>query len=151
MRTCFNCKKKSVAPDRVAIDHTFGSVKVIVENVPVEKCADCGEWTIGAAEGDRADQLMALAAIAAGVRTGHLLKWSRSLTGLRATELGELLGVSPETVSRWENGHRDAEPAIWNVLADLVRDALHGTSETRELLSRAPAKGIVRARYDEAA
>lgn len=35
---------------------------------------------------------------------GDVLKFARKSLGLRQADFAELLGVSPETVSRWENG-----------------------------------------------
>ncbi|MEI7704729.1 MAG: helix-turn-helix transcriptional regulator, partial [Deltaproteobacteria bacterium] len=52
-----------------------------------------------------------------------------------------LFGVSPETVSRWENDRRDAEPAVWNAMADLVDDAIQGQTTTRDRMSARPGKG----------
>jgi len=60
---------------------------------------------------------------------------SRGRDGLRASELGDLLDVSPETVSRWENSHRAAERSVWNTLADLVSDKLRGTRTTLDRLT----------------
>jgi DNA-binding transcriptional regulator YiaG len=134
MKTCTSCRSKNLGPALVSIDRTWDGVKVVVREVPVTRCGDCGDWTIGLEAAQRHERVTALRAIGAGVRSGSFLKWARKVAGVRAGELGELLGVSAETVSRWENGHREAEPAVWNALADLVRDALNGSTETRDRL-----------------
>jgi transcriptional regulator with XRE-family HTH domain len=79
--------------------------------------------------------------MARGLRDGGTFKFIRKALGLRASELGDLLDVSPETVSRWENSHRAAERSVWNTLADLVSDKLHGTKTTLDRLT-APAPRI---------
>lgn len=151
MKACFSCKSKRVEAAWVPVERCFGDVRVVIDDVPVERCADCGEWAVGLDEGQRADQLAALVALGAGVRTPDLLKRSRKLAGLRAAELAELLGVTAETVSRWENGHRQAEPAVWNAFADLVDDALRGSTATRDRLSRRTTKRVLRTSFIDAA
>jgi DNA-binding XRE family transcriptional regulator len=48
-----------------------------------------------------------------------------------------LLGVTAETISRWENDRVTPEPAIWNVVADLVDDGLDGRTRTQDRLRAA--------------
>jgi DNA-binding XRE family transcriptional regulator len=76
-----------------------------------------------------------------GLRDGGTFKFIRKALGLLASELGDLLDVSPETISRWENSHRPAERSVWNTLADLVDDKLHGKNTTLDRLT-APKAGV---------
>ena len=64
------------------------------------------------------------------------------VTGLRALNLGRLLGVSEETVSHWETGKHAVDIATRSAVASLVSDALRGTNATREQLRalRTPAR-----------
>jgi transcriptional regulator with XRE-family HTH domain len=66
----------------------------------------------------------------------------RKVAGLRALDLGRLLGVSEETVSHWEAGKHAVDIATRSAVASLVSDALRGTNTTREQLRalRRPAK-----------
>jgi transcriptional regulator with XRE-family HTH domain len=73
--------------------------------------------------------------MARGLRDGSTFKFIRKALGLRASELGDLLDVSPETISRWENSHRAAERSVWNTLADLVSDKLRGKRTTLDRLT----------------
>lgn len=56
------------------------------------------------AEVERQEHEIATALIARGVRTGPEFKLVRKVAGLRATEVAEMFGVRPETISRWERG-----------------------------------------------
>lgn len=48
-------------------------------------------------------ELLAAAALARhGVCTSEAFKFIRKSLGMRATDLGAVLGVAPETISRWE-------------------------------------------------
>ncbi len=82
----------------------------------------------------RPELLAGAEAIGRGHRDGATLRFVRKALGLRAAELGGLLEVSAETVSRWENGHRAATPSVWNTLADLVADRLTGATTTLDRL-----------------
>lgn len=67
-------------------------------------CASCGEMLFDDAEVGRQEQLIASALVTRGIRKGNEFKLVRTLAGFKATEVAELLGVRPETVSRWERG-----------------------------------------------
>ena len=54
--------------------------------------------------------------------------------GLKGLELARLLQVTPESLSRWENGKREVDRSAWILLADLVIDQVAGTKVRRERL-----------------
>ena len=54
--------------------------------------------------------------------------------GLKATDLAELLGVTPETISHWENGHSEPDLAEWAALGMLVEDFFNGSTRTADRL-----------------
>ncbi|MGA8893033.1 MAG: helix-turn-helix domain-containing protein [Anaeromyxobacteraceae bacterium] len=103
---------------------------VRVAGVSAVRCGACGETALSGGDLARAELLAGAEAMARGLRDGGTFKFVRKALGMRAAELGTLLDVSPETISRWENGHRAAERSVWNTLADLVIDRLEGTDTT---------------------
>jgi DNA-binding XRE family transcriptional regulator len=113
---------------------------VRVTGVSAIKCGACGEAVLNGADLGRAELLAGAEALARGLRDGGTFKFIRKALGMRAAELGDLLDVSPETVSRWENGHRAAERSVWNTLADLVADRLEGTDTTLARLKAPKAR-----------
>ena len=58
----------------------------------------------------------------------------RAAVGLKGLELARLLQVTPESLSRWENGKREVDRSAWILLADLVIDHVAGTKGRRERL-----------------
>ncbi len=78
--------------------------------------------------------LAAAEAMRRGVHDGVTLEFIGNALGPRAVDLGEMIEVSAETVSRWENGHRTAERSVWSTLADLVADELAGVTTTPDRL-----------------
>ena len=71
---------------------------------------------------------------------------------LRAIDLGELLNVTPETISRWERGGLPVEHRALALLGGLVADKLAGRQETqaRLLALRSPAEVPSTVRLDAA-
>jgi DNA-binding XRE family transcriptional regulator len=118
----------------VRVPTASGAFVVRVSGIPAVKCGACGESLLNGPDLGRAELLASAEAIARGLRDGPTLKFVRKALGLRAAELGELLDVSAETLSRWENGHRVAERSVWNALADLVGDKFAGVTTTADRL-----------------
>ena len=143
MKRCATCRgdelRETTEAVDVAVPTDSGPFRVRVSGVSSVRCGSCGESFLSGPDLARAELLAGAEAIARGLRDGGTLKFVRKALGLRAVELGDLLDVSAETVSRWENGHRRAERSVWNTLADLVADKLGGRTVTLSRL-RALAK-----------
>ena len=143
MKRCAICKSDDLSKTTETVDVHVPSGSetflVRVSGISAIKCGNCGESYMDGPDLGRAELLAGAEAIASGLRDGAALKFVRKSLGLRATELGELLDVSAETVSRWENGHRAAERSVWNTLADMIADKLAGTTTTLDRL-QAPAE-----------
>lgn len=69
-----------------------------------------------------------------GPVSGEAFKWMRKAgLAMRAVDLAALLGVAPETLSRWETGEREVPRAEWAAVAALV---LEQPREKRPMLER---------------
>jgi YgiT-type zinc finger domain-containing protein len=159
MKRCPSCEKANLTKGTTTVERTFpsrgGQVRAIVENVPALVCRGCREAVVAGADLGRAELIAAGRVIDAGARSGALLSWTRRSLGLLATDLAALLGVTAETVSRWENDRVEPEPAVWNVVADLVGDRLEGRTRTQDRLrtatgSKRPAGAPVTVRFEPA-
>ncbi len=142
MKVCPSCRSGALRGTKEAVEVRVpaspAALVVRVTGVSAMRCSGCGESFLSGPDLGRAELLAGAEALARGLRDGGTFKFIRKALGLRASELGDVLDVSPETISRWENGHRDAERSVWNTLADLVSDKLHGTNTT---LDRLTARG----------
>lgn len=138
MTKCASCRSSRLLPIEDSVEiHVPGDkdgLRVIVDGVRATRCEACGEVYTDGPDLGRAELLAALEAVKAGLRDGPTLNWARRTLGLRAVDLAELLDVAPETVSRWENGHRSADRSVWNTLADLLANAVDGNTATLDLL-----------------
>jgi DNA-binding XRE family transcriptional regulator len=139
MKRCVSCRSSDVREIREAVEVRVPSspepLVVRVRGVSAIKCGACGEAALDGGDLRRAELLAGAEAMARGLRDGSTFQFIRKALGMHASELGSLLDVSPETISRWENGHRTAERSVWNTLADLVTDKLQGTNTTRTRLT----------------
>jgi putative zinc finger/helix-turn-helix YgiT family protein len=95
---CPSCKKTDAFRSWEGPIKRMG-VQVIARG---ERCSSCGETLFTDEEVGRQDNLVAAGFVSRGVRTGAEFKFVRKIVGLKATEVADILGVRPETVSRWE-------------------------------------------------
>lgn len=97
MRTCPLCKKGKWRP-------WSGTVRLKDLDVPArgDECSHCGEVFFSYEEVGRHEEFMAKTYIARGIRNGDEFTYIRKLMQLKALDLAHILGVTPETVSRWE-------------------------------------------------
>jgi YgiT-type zinc finger domain-containing protein len=154
-RRCPSCGKTALFRGTTTVEQTYpaagGKVRAVVERVPAVVCRGCGESMVAGEDLGRAELIASGTVIDAGVRSGALLSSTRRSLGLLATDLAALLGVTAETISRWENDKVAPEPAIWNVVAGLVEDRLEGRTRTQDRLrtaARRPGREPVLARFE---
>src|SRR5947209_7675775 len=89
------------------VSHLF---RAKIAGVPFErklraqKCSTCGEIYIPAGALAEFELSVALTLARSGSRMPDAIKFMRKAAGLRATDLGELLGLTAEHLSRIENG-----------------------------------------------
>jgi transcriptional regulator with XRE-family HTH domain len=58
----------------------------------------------------------------------------RKALSLRGSELGALLDVTAETISRWENGQRNVHRTAWVALGSMVLEKMQGSTSTLDRL-----------------
>lgn len=143
--TCELCGAARATLGEHAVRRTFGELVVSV-TVPAEVCDACGESLIADDDLARVEHAVTRALVSAGSMHPNALRWLRKAADLRSMDLAELLGVAPETVSRWEHGSRTIDRAALALVASLALDALDGITTTRDrlrALGASPATGEV--------
>lgn len=105
-----------------------------------QRCASCGEVTFAGPALGRFEAAVARALVDAGAGDGAAVRWIRKAAGIRAVDLAELLGVTPETVSRWENDKHPIDRAAWAALAAIAVEGTDGVTAVRLRSAAAPKR-----------
>lgn len=114
---CVTCGSANTRRDSIPL--TILGVEI---EQPGTRCNVCGEFYSMVAECVPVD-LRVAAVLADREPCPEALRYMRHAIGLSGVECASLLGVQPETVSRWENGHRAMNRIAWNYVAAKVREA----------------------------
>ena len=119
--TCRGCGGRLF--DRRTIDTTleFAGVRFEV-GIPATVCRDCDRESLDDDGLSVAEHRSALYLCRRGHRTGAVLRHARKALGWNGQDLAEALGVAPETLSRWENGHLDVPAHAFALVGCLLED-----------------------------
>ncbi len=133
MTRCVNCnaralKKRLVERMRAVGDHVFAA------KLPAEVCTVCATQYFADVAVESFDLGIAAALLDAGATGAQALKFLRSVTGLQGKEFADLIGVRPETVSRWEQGRGAIDRATYTVLRQLVAERQQHRTNTADFL-----------------
>lgn len=121
--------KRGTAPHVEAVDD-----RKFKADLAAQVCRKCGEAIVAIGELARFEIEVALALAGAGAHSGDAIRSMRKAIGLSAAALAELLDVSAETVSRWENGGRAAVLSAVTTLGAMVLDHAAGSTMTADRL-----------------
>ena len=148
IRKCPTCGRARRAK---SVDYQFNVGPALFSgDVPALVCSNCDEeLTDGAAMVQR--ELDAAVVLTGYKPSGDAVRFFRSVLNLKAKDFADLVGVAPETVSRWENGVREIDLAAWAHLCSMVLDCAAGVTTTLDRLRAAvgvrqralPAKRLV--------
>lgn len=130
---CVQCGGTALPTVRHAFRATIAGIP-FERRVSAQKCSTCGEVYLSAGALGDFELSAALAMARAGVRKPEALKFMRKAAGLRAADLGDLLGLTPEHLSRIENGKVPADKRTVALLAALLEDKAARTTRTADQL-----------------
>ena len=110
MKKCPKCRgEMQVTPG----EHPYresGLPYVYLLNVPIATCTQCGERTVGIPRMEELHRVIAESVARRPARLGGAeIRFLRTHLGWSGKECAERMGVTPETRSRWENGHSAPE------------------------------------------
>lgn len=130
---CIQCKSGVTEASSVNDEIRIGGY-VFKTEMPAERCTKCGETYIAGPDLERFDLLVARALATQGVISGATFRFMRKALAMRAADLGNLLGVRPETISRWETEKGPVDPCAFATLGGMVIDRLAGNTSTVDRL-----------------
>lgn len=135
---CHNCKGTAFERRNLELKTQVGEHTVVDNTVTRPVCTNCGEYTIDSKTLEKIELRAALVAFSdAPTVSGPMLKFARKALGLKQTELGERIGATAESISRWEREERQMEPWVGLTMAGLLREKLMPPPSGVELLKEA--------------
>jgi len=133
-KTCYECQstKLKEGRDGLKVDLDIGTF--VMADAPAVVCENCGAVSTDAKYLEAFELIVAGFLAQHGASSPGSLRFMRKAIGLPAGELAELLDVTRETVSRWENGKQPLERRALAIVGGLVLDRLDGKTRTLDRL-----------------
>jgi len=114
---------------------------VTLKGIGVSRCSNCGNYEISIPRIEELHRLIAKALIEKTTRfTGAEIRFLRKSLGLSATDFALRMGVTVETVSRWEHGAAPIGPQADRLLRLLVAQGRLATQYPEQQLDRINTK-----------
>ena len=133
MKRCAQCSSTKLAKVEETEEVHVGKW-TFTATLPATRCTSCGETYINGEVLCRFEGYAARKLAELGIREGAAFRFMRKTLGMRAADLAELLSVTPETVSRWENDKNEVDLAAFTTLGSLIVDKLEGRTTTLDSL-----------------
>ena len=133
-KQCIHCRGPLVDSKQVLERQVAG--RTFTSTVPVMACPKCDEVYIGSDDGKKFSLAIAEDLALNGPPSGEAFRFMRKALGMPAVAIASLLGLRPETVSRWEKGKQTADPRSVVLLGSVVLDSLNDESRTFDRLQQ---------------
>jgi len=142
MKRCTECgnakfeRRKHKVSAEVRVRHHSRERTVPVEGeITSRTCTRCGTWFDSAGDLEHFELSAAEKLVGLGISAGGILRFARKALGMRASDVADILDVTPETISHWENDRRTIDRKAFVIVRDLIRDRLRGRTSTRDQLA----------------
>jgi putative zinc finger/helix-turn-helix YgiT family protein len=114
-----------------------GLPRVVLHGVQVRKCPKCGAEEVAIPNIAGLHRCIASMLVARkSALVAAELRFLRQFLGHSSKDFAKTLGVTPETMSRWENASRDIPPVVDRVVRLLVAHTQPRTDYTADMLSK---------------
>ncbi len=118
-------RRKKASPDRPFLFTLSGLPNVYLAGIQYEECSLCQSVAgVFPALLKLSDTLTRAVIQKPSRLTGSEIRYLRKSMGKKAVDFAQLVGVSSEQVSRWENGHNAPEPSAEKLMRLLVANQM---------------------------
>jgi putative zinc finger/helix-turn-helix YgiT family protein len=134
MDKCVKCGGRDLTVESLSDTFVLDGVSITTTAEGL-RCGACGESYLDLAAAESCDRQAAAQLVRAGIPGRRAFKLVRKHLGYTGAELGALLDVAPETVSRWETGEREIPRYARALLALLALDQERRRTEIHDVLT----------------
>ena len=119
--TCIQCSGKLTTKRENYRYAACGLPNVTLVGVEVRRCAKCGEHEVIIPRVEELHRFLAATVARQGSRLSKdEIRFLRKFLGYSGADFAKLISVTPETVSRWENGRERITPSTEKLIRMLV-------------------------------
>lgn len=121
MMKCMECGA-AMTSTHENFNYKASGLPVTLMNVEVRRCKECGEFEVVIPRIEDLHKTIASALVTEKKSrlTPEEVRFLRTHLGWSGTDFANHMGVKPETVSRWENGHDQISPMADRLLRLMV-------------------------------
>jgi putative zinc finger/helix-turn-helix YgiT family protein len=123
MNKCAMCENGKMKKTMVEWTRTVDGTR-FVGTMPGYVCDSCKEEYVDAIVLEKFEEQIALEIARRGRISSEAFRFMRTTIGLSSKELAKILGVQPETVSRWEHRKREIDKSVFALLGGLVSESV---------------------------
>jgi putative zinc finger/helix-turn-helix YgiT family protein len=142
--TCNQCGGKQATRRENYLYAACGLPNVTLVGVEVRRCANCGDHEVVIPRIEELHRVLAAAVVRQTSRlTKDEIRFLRKYLGYSGVDFAKVVGVSPETVSRWENGKEKMGSSAEKLVRMLVvhtQPTRHYSIESLAKISERPLK-----------
>lgn len=139
--TCIECGGKLKSKKENYRYLACGLPNVTLAGVEVRRCGTCGDHEVVIPHVEKLHEALANAVVRHEARlSGTEVRFLRKYLGYSGGDFASLIGVSPETVSRWENKRETMGPSAERLLRMLVVHKLPIQQYPIEMLTQISTK-----------
>lgn len=145
-KACPSCGEGELRKGEASLSREVGEHQFSAK-VTALVCDACGESITDLQDGERFDLAIA-GLLAEASPSGDSFRFLRKVAGLRARDLARMLGLTGDTISRWENGKHAIDRSAFFILGQIVRERQRGSTAMLDLLARGELPKALPARVD---
>lgn len=149
---CPNCRAEMTTKKGNYLYTESGLNNVTLHNIEIRNCQKCGEKV---ASIPKIEELHRVIAVAIIKKKGRLskdeIRYLRKYLGWSGVDFSEHMGVTPETISRWENGKEPMGPAAEKLLRLIIAYNYPVNDYTLDMLREVTQERIKQSRFEIAA
>lgn len=146
---CPNCRVEMVTRNGNYLYTESGLHHITLHNVEIRNCKKCGEQTVSIPKIEELHRVIAFAIIKKKDRlTANEIRYLRKYLGWSGKDFAEHMGVTPETVSRWETGKESMGPVADRLLRLILVQNKPVESYSLDLLREVNQEGQKQSRFE---